>query len=366
MPTPLERKLIERIRRDGPLTFRDFMQAALYDPELGYYNTARLKIGAAGDYTTSSNVHPAFGAVLARAFAELWRKRFAGEPLLIVEIGAGTGQLAADLLAALSNESATLFDEARYVVIEQSPVMRARQRERLAGFAGRVEWRALEEIEREPVTAIFFANELIDALPVHRLRWKSMAIEEQFAGVEGERLALAWSSPSGPELTRYLERFGVTLKEDQIVEVNLDALAWLAQVSRAMRQGFLVTIDYGDVAAHLYAPDRASGTLRAFYRHQLIDSPLARIGEQDLTASVNFTALIEHGRDCGLETVSYERQAAFLLRHGLIERIAAMHRADEMLEDVKARLAIKNLFVPGGASDNFRVLVQKKGLGAGG
>jgi NADH-quinone oxidoreductase B subunit len=235
-----------------------------------------------------------------------------------------------------------------------------RQRERLAGFAGRVEWRALEEIEREPVTAIFFANELIDALPVHRLRWKSMGIEEQFAGVEGERLALAWLSPSRPELTRYLERFGVTLKEDQIVEVNLDALAWLAQVSRAMHQGFLVTIDYGDVAAHLYAPDRASGTLRAFYRHQLIDSPLARIGEQDLTASVNFTALIEHGRDCGLETVSYERQAAFLLRHGLIERIAAMHRADEMLEDVKARLAIKNLFVPGGASDNFRVLVQKK------
>src|SRR5581483_3720715 len=233
------------------------------------------------------------------------------------------------------------------VVVEQSPAMRGRQRERLADFAGRVEWRTLEEIEREPVTAIFFSNELIDALPVHRLRWKSTGIEEQFVRVEGERLALAWLSPSRPELTRYLERFAVTLKEAQIVEVNLDALAWLAQVSRAMRQGFLVTIDYGDLAAHLYAPDRAGGTLRAFYRHQLIDSPLARIGEQDLTASVNFTALIEHGRDCGLETVSYERQAAFLLRHGLIERLAALHRADETLEDVKARLAIKNLFVPG-------------------
>src|SRR5205085_11189703 len=104
-----------------------------------------------------------------------------------------------------------------------------------------------------------------------------------------------------PELARYIERFGVALRQTQIIEVNLDALAWLAQVSRAINCGFLMTIDYGDVAAHLYAPDRAHGTLRSFYRHQLIDSPLERIGEQDITASVNFTALIERGRGCGFE-----------------------------------------------------------------
>jgi SAM-dependent MidA family methyltransferase len=121
-----------------------------------------------------------------------------------------------------------------------------------------------------------------------------------------------------------------------------------------------VTIDYGDLAPLLYAADRAQGTLRSFYRHRLVHSPLERVGEQDITSSVNFTALIESGRDCGLETLSYERQTAFLLRHGLIERITAMHKPDETLENVKARLAIKNLFVPGGASDNFRVLVQKK------
>ena len=360
MPTPLERKLIERIRRDGPLSFRDFMQAVLYDEAFGYYNTERLKIGAAGDYTTSSNVHPAFGATLARAFVELWRAAFPREPLTLVEMGAGTGQLAADVLTALSDEHAALFESARYVLIEQSPVMRARQRERLKNFATCIEWRTLEAVEREPITAIFFANELIDALPVHRLRWRATGVEEQFIQLEGEQFALVWAAPSTQELVRYVERFDVTLAENQVVEVNLDALIWLAQVSQALARGFLVTIDYGDVAAHLYARDRMHGTLRSFYRHQLIDSPLARLGEQDLTASVNFTALVEHGRDCGLAVVSYERQTAFLLRHGLIERIAAMHSNTETLEDVQARLAIKNLFVPGGASDNFRVLVQRK------
>ena len=361
--TPLERQLIEHIRRNGPLSFRDFMQAALYDEAYGYYNTERLKIGTAGDYYTSSNVHPAFGATLARAFAELWREAFADQPLILVEMGAGTGRLAADVLAALRDEHAGLFDGARYVLVEQSPAMRARQRERLAGFAERVEWRALAELERAPLAAIFFANELIDALPVHRLRRSATGVEEEFVTLEDERLTLDWRAPSTPELFAYVERCGITLAENQIVEVNLDALGWLAQVSRAIARGFLATIDYGDVAAHLYARDRMHGTLRSFYRHRLIDSPLVRVGEQDLTASVNFTALIEHGRDCGLATESYERQTAFLLRHGLIERVAAMHGDAETLADVKARLAIKNLFVPGGASDNFRVLIQKKVAG---
>src|SRR5437588_7375451 len=185
MPTPLERKLMECIGRDGPVSFRDFMQAGLYDSELGYYNSERLQIGAAGDYYTSSNVHPAFGATLARAFAELWRAPFAGEPLVLVEMGAGSGQLAMDVLAALRDEQAILFCDMRYIVVERSPAMRARQRERLTAFAERVQWRTLEEIERAPLTAIFFANELVDALPVHRLRINGKRIEEQFVGLAG-------------------------------------------------------------------------------------------------------------------------------------------------------------------------------------
>jgi SAM-dependent MidA family methyltransferase len=168
-----------------------------------------------------------------------------------------------------------------------------------------------------------------------------------------------WGRPSTGRLADYIERMAAPFREGQIIEVNLDAIAWLEGLSQAMRRGFLVTIDYGDLALHLCGADRAAGTLRSFYKHRLVDSPLERIGEQDITASVNFTALIEYGRDFGFETISYERQTAFLIRMGLIERVAAMHDAGGSVDDLKKRLAVKNLFVPGGVSDNFRVLIQK-------
>lgn len=359
--TELEKKIIARINGEGPLSFRDFMRAALYDPALGYYNTERVKIGPAGDYYTSSNVHAAFGAVLAQVFADLLSEY---DDKTIVEMGAGTGRLACDLLSTLSDERAEVYDRLSYVIAETSPAMRELQKERLKDFERRVTWSDLAQIERR--ARLIYSNELIDAFPVHRARFHQGSLEELYVAVRpdtatGEnQLALDWSGPSTAELSRYVERMKVRLAEGQIIEINLDAIDWLGRVSASLENGYLITIDYGDTAAHLYGPDRLEGTLRSFYNHRLIDSPLERIGEQDITASVNFTALIEYGRDFGLETVSYERQTAFLMRNGLIERIAAMENATGAIEDLKERLAIKNLFVSGGVSDNFRVLVQKK------
>jgi SAM-dependent MidA family methyltransferase len=355
--TALERNLIARIKRLKKITFCDLMKTALYDCELGYYNTERLKIGPAGDYYTSSNVHPAFGAVLARAFTELWNE-FPGERLALVEIGAGTGQLAFDVMASMREEHPSIFDDLSYVIVESSPAMRARQQERLADFSDRIRWQKLSDIERDPISGIFFSNELVDAMPVHRVRFTKGRIEEHHVIVEADRLAFVWDEPSTSRLIDYIARAGVNFREGQIIEINLEALSWLESLSRAISRGFLVTIDYGDIAAHLYGPDRAEGTLRSFYRHRLVDSPLERIGEQDITASINFTALIDYGRDFGFETLSYERQVSFLIRNGLIERITA--RESETGDDLSDRLAVKNLFVPGGASDNFRVLIQKK------
>jgi len=153
----------------------------------------------------------------------------------------------------------------------------------------------------------------------------------------------------------------VPLSPGQIAEVSVDAVDWLQAAARALNSGYLVTIDYGDIAPHLYGEDRRTGTLRAFHKHRLAPSLLQRAGEQDITSSVNFTALMEYGRDAGLETLSFERQSAFLLRMGLIDRIAAIaSQTDDPTTDLKSRLAIKNLFVPGGVSDNFRVLIQTK------
>jgi SAM-dependent MidA family methyltransferase len=356
--TELERRLIERIRREGTITFRDFMKAALYDPELGYYNTERLKIGPQGDYYTSSNVHPAFGALLARAFADLWAAP--SDPLTIIEVGAGTGQLAYDVLTALRDEHPAIFERLTYVPVDASPAMRTRQREKLAAFEDQLRWRDLEEIEREPINGIVFSNEFVDALPVHRARNMGGALEELYVAAAPAHLTFGWNEPSTKRLSEYIERNGVTLREGQIVEINLDAVDWLARIAGALREGLLITIDYGDTAEHLHAQDRESGTLRSFYRHRLIDSPLERIGEQDITASVNFTALMEYGRDLDFETLSYERQAAFLIRMGLIERIAGKDGSAQSPGDLKDRLALKNLFVPGGVSDNFRVLIQRK------
>ncbi len=361
--TPLEQNLIERIKRDGRITFRDFMQAALYDPDLGYYNTERGKIGPEGDYFTSSNVHPAFGAVLARAFAEMWGD--SSEALTIIEFGAGAGQLACDVLTAMRDEHPGLFDGLTYLIVETSPAMRDRQREKLLAFADRIRWTELEELECAPVRGIAFSNEFVDALPVHRVRYSAGSLEESYVtsparSEEPGTLSQSWGKPSTDRLAEYVDRIQVKLPENQIVEINLDAVDWLSRMPRALASGFLMTIDYGDLCEALWTPDRLGGTLRSFHNHRLIEAPLSRVGEQDITASVNFTALIEYGREFGFEPLSFERQPAFLMRMGLIERIAASYRPDETLDDLKQRLAVKNLFVPGGISDSFRVLIQRK------
>lgn len=361
--TPLEQKLIERMEREGQITFRDFMQAALYDPDFGYYRTERMKIGPEGDYFTSSNVHPAFGAVLARAFAEMWGD--SSEALTIIEFGAGTGQLAFDILSATRDEHPRLFGGLIYLIVETSPALRARQREMLSAFADRIRWTEFEELEQDPVRGIAFSNEFVDALPVHLARYRAGALEENYVsssapGARAGNLSQVWGKPSTNRLVEYIDRMQVKLGVDQIVEINLDAVDWLSRMTRALAAGFLMTIDYGDLCEALWTPDRLSGTLRSFYNHRLIHSPLSRLGEQDITASVNFTGLIKYGDQFGFELVNFERQTAFLIRMGLIERIGASCRPDETLDDLRQRLAVKNLFVPGGISDSFRVLIQRK------
>jgi SAM-dependent MidA family methyltransferase len=357
--TELEKKLIDRIKADGPITFRDFMEAALFDPSLGYYNTARQKIGSEGDFYTSSNVHPAFGSILAKLFSELREVSFA-DPFTIVELGAGTGQLAADILSAIRDEYSSLLPRIQYLLVDTSPAMRELQRGKLAEFSSETRFCKLEELEN--VRGIIFSNELFDALPVHRMVLANGKLNELFVTVSesGSGFSFMPSQASTSRLEEYLRRMNARLREGQAIEINLDAIDLLARVAKVLKEGFLITIDYGDEASKLWSPDRRAGTIRSFYRHQLVDSPLLRVGDQDITASVNFSALVEYGADLGFEKVSYERQTAFLMRMGLIEKIAAQFRSDGSLDNLAERLAVKNLFVPGGISDSFRVLIQRK------
>jgi SAM-dependent MidA family methyltransferase len=404
--SPLSEKVKARITEAGPLTFREFMESALYDPDYGYYNSERQKIGPAGDYYTSSNVHAAFGWSLATLIASLLSKLPREASGLaphnqslhghyqILEVGAGTGQLACDILDALAAEHPELHSRIEYVIAERSPAMVRCQHDKLGPLADKVEWAGLTGAgypNLESISGIVISNELIDAFPVHVIRVSPERLEELYvtcravdASIHSQSrmssepepgfapattpdlpassggLDIAWGPLSSERIRQYVDRLGVPLAPGQVIEVNLSAIDWLNAVGRILANGYIVTIDYGDIAQHLYGGDRRRGTLRAFHEHALASSVLDLVGEQDLTSSVNFTALMEYGRDAGLETVSLERQSAFLIRMGLIDRIARMAAETGARAALKDRLAIKNLFVPGGASDNFRVLVQRK------
>jgi SAM-dependent MidA family methyltransferase len=296
---------------------------------------------------------------------ELWQSLPVGkEPLTILEVGAGTGRLAFDILSAMRDEHGYVFERLSYYIHEISPAMRARQEVQLAAFADRVVWHA-DAFDQYPFDGIVFSNELIDAMPAHRVRMHEGRIEEGYVAARAApgsepRLSMIWDKVSSEQIIKYIERLGARLLEGQVIEVNLAALDYLKRAANTINEGYAMTIDYGDLATHLWAADRAEGTLRSFYQHRLAGSPIERAGEQDITSSVNFTALIEYGRDFGLEKVIYERQSSFLIRMGLIERVGELYAASDAVDDLRERLLIKNLFVPGGVSDNFRVLIQKK------
>ncbi|HVG33650.1 MAG TPA: SAM-dependent methyltransferase [Pyrinomonadaceae bacterium] len=359
----LAERLRERIRRAGAISFRDWMQAALYDEHEGYYCRPDLtRWGRAGDYRTSPERSTLFAATFARYFATLYAELCEPAVFQIIEAGAGAGHFAEGVLDTLRRWYPQVFAATRYVFDEASEDARQRTKLRLAPFAERVEFRRLREIETASVEGIIFANELLDAFPVHRVRMRDGKLFELYVRLD-ETGTFCWvdGEPSTPRLQEYFARLGISLSEGQTAEVNLEAEDWIARAASALKRGYLITVDYGAEAAELYqAPHRRQGTLRAFHRHQFADDPLARPGEHDLTTSVDWTHIRRAGEDAGLHTISFERQDEFLLRAGLLEqlerRVAELHSEADALV---LRSSARTLILPGGMSESFQVLVQK-------
>lgn len=365
---PLAARLRERIEREGALTFRDWMAAALYDEREGYYRRARIaRWGRAGDYRTSPERTPLFAATFARHFAALHETL--GSPSLwtIHEAGAGAGDFAFVALDTLRREHPRVFDATRYVIDEKSEASRARSAARLSSFSDRVEFRSLNESEVEsdapPGEGVVFSNELIDALPVHRVRVSGGRLRELCVGLDGGG-NFSWEErePSTARLAEHFARLGVSLSEGQVAEVNLEADDWIAASASRISRGYVVTVDYGATARELYdAAVRPDGTLRAFRAHRFCEDLLASPGEQDITSNVNWTQLERAGRDAGLETVSLERLDRFLLRAGVIEQLESLAaRAADEAERASLLVAAREMILPGGMSESFQVLVQKK------
>ena len=344
----LAERLRERIARDGPIAFSDFMRASLYDPEAGYYARG-ARIGEGGDFVTSPHVSPAFATTLARLFS-LDVEKIEG-PVDFVEVGAGDGTLLRDFAAALETGDRALHARLRLTAVEGSEGGRREIAERRIAPAPRI-LETAAELSPESVEGWIFSNELYDALPVDRVEGAPEGLRELRVSFEADRFV--WSVvPARPFLSDALSRFGIELEAGQRGEIAPDAEGLHRCLARALRRGWLVSFDYGHPARILYHPTaRPSGTLAVHREGRRGGDPLESPGERDLTAHVNWDALIAAGESEGLRTDRLARQGPFLIEAGVFDFASS--------EAEKWR--VFRLVDPNGMGEEISVLIQSRGV----
>lgn len=357
----LRQIIAEEIRAKGPLPFARFMEHCLYHPQYGYYSSGRSCPGREGDYYTSPTVHPIFGALMGRQLAQMWRTLGTGA-FEIVEMGGGEGYLCLDILNYLQQEEPQFYDLLLYHMVEISPCVIERQRRLLALHEARVAWHRPEEMANQNIQGCFLSNELVDSFPVHRVVMKAGVLQEVYVDLDNERFKEVQGDPSTPELVGYFRRLGITLAEGQQAEVNLEALRWLQRVAKGLARGFVITIDYGYPAEELYSPLRPAGTFLCYQGHRALTDPYSNQGLLDMTSHVDFTSLIACGEGCGLQLTGLVPQYRFLLALGILEQMAQLGKGKGEEEALNERLTIKNLILPGGMGECFKVLIQHKGI----
>jgi SAM-dependent MidA family methyltransferase len=364
MTSPLFAILSERIAAhpEGRITFAEYMDCVLYTPEVGYYSRGANFGGAGGDFYTSSYVGADFGELIALQAVQMWQGLGCTELFTWVEMGAGSGLLAADFLNFIKYNHPDFYSSLTYVIVERSEILQQQQRERLQNYA-QVRWSKLEDLVE--ITGCFFSNELVDAFPVHRFVIVSGELQEIYVTIDNQELKEIHGAPSTPQLFQYLEALDIEyskLPDGYHSEINLAALAWLQQIAKALSKGYALTIDYGYTAARYYQPSRRTGTLLCYYNHTTNDNPYLHLGEQDITAHINFTALEVFGIQSGLRPLNFTPQALWLMSLGVGERLALL-REDSTLslgEGLKRYQALHALINTTGLG-NFGVLLQGKG-----
>ncbi len=355
----LDRIIRERIRQEGPITFDTFMDMALYLPEYGYYMSGESVIGPRGDFFTSPHLHPVFGWLMAIQLDEM--RRLLGEPreFTIMEIGAGRGFLAEGVLSYIRREF-NWGDEWHYIIVERNPRIQQGQEEMLSEYKGMVQW-VSSLTEAEQFCGCVVSNELLDAFPVHVVQMKEAffevyvdAAEDGFKETEGEL--------STPLLEEYIRRYRIPGLPGYRTEVNLGLRNFLEEINNLLTEGFVITIDYGYPSWEYYAEERNRGTLLCYHRHTCNEDPYAYIGEQDITAHVNFSSLRDWGEEMGLRTIGYCPQGTFLVSLGIDRVISGMLSADPGFQSEIPK--IKGLLL--GMGDTHKVMVQYKGKSVSG
>jgi SAM-dependent MidA family methyltransferase len=356
----LAQQIRRQIEREGPMTFAQFMDMALYAPGLGYYERPG-KIGRAGDFFTSVSAGPLFGQLLAFQFAEFLDSDCPEGRIQVVEAGAHDGRLAADILGWLGRYRPDLMCRLEYWIVESSPVRRAWQEETLRSWVSSIKWvTSIGDFGERGINGIVFSNEFLDALPVHRLAWDAKELRWREWRVIVAMDSFAWQlevpaaglysflPPAPPDLAK-------VLPDGFTAELSPVALDWWCKAALALQKGKLLTIDYGYSAENWLRPDRPNGTLRAFVRHSVSADILANPGEQDLTADVNFSALEEAGRAAGLNSGILVRQSKFLTE--ILAKIQAKPEAFAPWDQKSAR-QFQTLAHPEHLGQPFQVLIQ--------
>ena len=361
-------RLRREIERDGPLTIARFMEHALYDPEFGYYQTPTRRPGRGGDFLTAPELHPFFGFTIARQVAECWERLDRPAQFVVREYGPGVGGLAYDIIAALSEHAPEVRAALEYRLVDVNP---HRMREAITamtqvGLAGIVSAETPAQAASNPITGVVLANEVADAFPVHQLTVRGGALRERLVTWDA---TLGWFSmveaPLSAEIARldlpgYLAEAGVevsSLPQGSVLEVSPAAAAWIGELATGLARGYALVVDYGYPAAELYRDHRLGGLLRGYRAHTVTDDPLTAIGEQDLTAHVDFTALIQAAHRADLEVAGLTTQADFLAALGMGDFLVELQQQADIGIDTyyRAQASVMRLIDPAGLG-RFRVL----------
>ncbi len=374
------------------ITFAEYMDLVLYHPQHGYYATKAVNMGRQGDFFTSPHLGADFGELLAEQFVQMWEILEQPVPFTLLELGAGQGLLAADILSYLYRQHPDFFAALEYVIVERSDALRHEQEQRLQGLLDtslaadvadarwykklHLRWANLEEIPADSIVGCCFSNELVDALPVHQFTIEEGQLREIYVttnekvGNTLDLFAEVTAEPSTSLLAAHFDLVKIELPSKAYPdgyrsEVNLAALDWLTMVADRLQHGYLLTIDYGHSASRYYSPARHQGTLQCYYKHLRHNNPYTYIGRQDITAHVDFTALELWGEICGLHKIGFTQQGLFLMALGIGKRIANLssttNQARGLASLLQRRDALHQLIDPSGIG-GFGVLIQSKGL----
>lgn len=346
-------KIRFEIKQNGPMSFSRFMEIALFAPGLGYYCVGTEKIGVGGDFVTAPEISPLFAQCLA-GYCETVLLEYPQKNIL--ELGAGTGRLALEMLRTLSEKGCL---PERYFILDISPELQQRQRALIEKNApelvSRVEW--LSELPKKSFDGVIIANEVLDAMPVTIFQRAEQGFQERVVALDQDQFV--WEvCPASLLLQEAIQALEIEFPVNYYSEINLAVASWISGLKNVLRHGEIILIDYGFLRAEYYHPQRATGTLMCHYQQRAHTDPLILTGIQDITAHVDFTAVGKAAEEIGLEVSHYSTQAEFLLKNGLLDLMQRAATTPEM--QLKLANQVKMLTLPSEMGELFKVMILKK------